>query len=339
MAIVDMEGFSRRLRNLLSDEAEHLLDYTIQLMDQEIAEGWRAFYAPEIWFRQELPPPLLNDLGRQYMTEQLREAIWTKVGQGSGEYASVFLRQFFDQPALREGYRNFLNVGSLDIVGFGGIPFDKTADAVVTRKLAEENRHMWYETRANADNWYVESGARATLTPPWIGLPHEEKSPMRNPAVQLAQDGNYWRAVYPVAWRIVMNADDYPALTKPQCNLDLMSKIAPDFPYAAALSTAKRLIFVQEGEGDLAWALMIDKTDGSSEYRYPPQLILIDRRHSKKLKDEHIIFLNVIGKYFPSFARGPRGLETELLFHIPRSRRLINFYTPFVASAMAEADA
>jgi hypothetical protein len=110
-----------------------------------------------------------------------------------------------------------------------------------------------------------------------------------------------------------------------------MRYLASDFPYAAEMSTTKRLVFVQQGGGQLAWALMIDKTGGSTDFRYPPQLILIRRQHKRKLRDEHIIFQNVIGKQFPSFAKGPQGLETELLFHLPRCRKLVGIYQSSLA--------
>jgi hypothetical protein len=110
-----------------------------------------------------------------------------------------------------------------------------------------------------------------------------------------------------------------------------------DFPYSPSLSAGKRLVFVQDGNSPLAWALMIDKTDGSTTYRYPPRLVLIDRMQKKKLKDEHIIFANVIEKPFVGYTDGARCLETELLYFLPRSRRLIGFYAPFLGEAMSYA--
>jgi hypothetical protein len=135
----------------------------------------------------------------------------------------------------------------------------------------------------------------------------------------------------------VFDAADYPAFTKPDWNLRLMAAMAPDFPYDPALSKPSRLAFVQEGDGPLAWALLIDKTDRSPDYRYPPQLILVDRARTNKLKDEHILFANPVKPRFFTHGKGPRSLETELLFHLPRSRRLIEFFEPFVAEALAAA--
>lgn len=336
MAVDDKAVFGNEFCRLLSDGAEQLLDIMVRLMEQDIADGWRAFYAPEIWFKQHLPPPLLNEAGRRYMTERMREAIWSAAGRGENGYRSAYLEQWLGQLELRKDYRNFLEVGTLDIEGMGSTtPLDLTANATVSRLLESEHIHWWYETQANTQNWYLEATARATLTPPLLARELEHETPVRSPGVALADDGRYWRAVYPVHWRVIMDAADYPALSKPECNLDLMSKLAPDFPYAPALSTAKRLIFVQRGDSRFAWGLMIDKTDGGPEYRYPPQLILIDRQHKKKLKDGDILFKNVIGKHFISQNRGPRCMETELLFHLPRSRRLIDVYQPYVDQALA----
>jgi hypothetical protein len=338
MAVDGKEIFGTALRGVLADQVELLFEQMLAMMEQDIADGWRAFYAREIWFKEHLPQPLINDTGRRYMTERMREAIWAGPGPGGQEYRSAFLEQFLSHPERRDEYRNFLEVGTLDSEGMGATtPLDRTANAVATRLLESGEEHWWYQTQANMDNWYMEATARATLTPPLLARQLEPQTPVRNPDVALANDGNYWRAVHPSGWRLIMDAADYPALSKPECNLDLMSKLAPDFPYAAALSTAKRLIFVQQGEHPWAWALMIDKTDRCPEYRYPPQLILIDRHHKKKLKDEDIVFKNVIGKPFISLAKGPRCMETELLFHLPRSRRLIDFYAPFLEKTMRRA--
>jgi hypothetical protein len=45
----------------------------------------------------------------------------------------------------------------------------------------------------------------------------------------------------------------------------------------------------------------------------------------------------VIGTWFVSYTSGARCLETELLFHLPRSRRLIEFYEPYVQQALSHA--
>ena len=336
---IDRKIFREHLRPRLSEEAERLLDFRLELMEQEIAEGWQVFYAHEVLFKQYLPPPLINDMGRRYETERLREAIWREPGQSDSAYRSAFLEQFFAHPEWRSQYRNYLTTGELDVGGVsgGGNALDLTANAVMNRRLETDNEHWWFEMRANADNWYIEALSRGSLTPPPLLRAMDEEPLAHSPDMEMEKDGAYWRARYPTKFSLVMDVADYPAFRQPEWNVELMSKLAPDFPYAAGISSTKRLLFVQQGDGPLAWALMIEKTDGSSEYRYPPQLILIDRAQKKKLKDDDIIFKNVIQPWFYGNLNGPRCMEVELLFHVPRSLRLLEFYQPFVTQALQDA--
>ncbi len=331
-----IKSFKQHLREALSRDAEQLFDFQLQLMERSIAAGWKAFYAQEILFKELLPAPLINELGKQYAVEHLRWEIWRDVGQWGSSYQSSLLTQWFDQPETLAEYRNFLNVGALDTGPEPTpAPLDRTASTVLKLRIETDHKHWWYECRANGLDWYVEATMQAELTPPLLGRELDHVTPVRDMATALVDDAQYWKAVHQSKWRLVMNGTEHEAFTKPDWNLRLMAALAPDFSYAAGLSTGKRLIFVQRGDGPLAWALMIDKTDGSPTYRYPPQLILINREHKKKLKDDDIIFANVIGSWFISRGDGARCLETELLFHLPRSRWLIDFYAPYVEQALA----
>jgi hypothetical protein len=107
------------------------------------------------------------------------------------------------------------------------------------------------------------------------------------------------------------------------------------FSYPVALSTAKRLVFVQEGTGLLAWALMIGKNRWQQYLSVSPIVIVIDCSQRKKLKNANIIFKNMLGERFRSQTVGPLCMGTELLFHFPRSGRLNEFYAPFVEEASA----
>jgi hypothetical protein len=49
-------------------QADFATGSRVALMAQEIAEGWSAFYARELWLRDHLPPPLINEAGRACMT-------------------------------------------------------------------------------------------------------------------------------------------------------------------------------------------------------------------------------------------------------------------------------
>jgi hypothetical protein len=346
MASKKFESFAQDLRAALSDDAAMLFDFQLQLMTREIAEGWKAFHAQAVLFKEILPDPLINELGRQHAVENLRceiwrerdQMVWVGFGQLGSQYRSSLLTQWSEHPETLAGYRNFLNVGELD-TGAAPTPdpLDRTANDVLRQRIEKDHKHWWYESRVNMRAWYLELSAHATLTPPLLLWEPEAETPVRDMTVALADDRGYWKAVYQQHRRMVMNANEFKAFTKPDGNRRLMAALAPDFPYAAHLSTAKRLVFVQQGEGPLAWALMIDKTDGSTTYRYPPKLILISREQTKKLKDDDILFRNVIGTWFVSYTSGARCLEIELLFHLPRSRRLIEFYEPYVQQALSHA--
>jgi hypothetical protein len=343
MANKNLESFAHSLREVLSNDADKLFDFQLALMEREIAEGWRVFYADEILFKEVLPAPLINEVGKLYAVEQLRCEIWRDLdqmawrgfGQTGSNYRSALLTHWSEHPETLKEYRNFLHVGALDTSGaFTPDPLDHTANAVLRQRIETEHKHWMHELEADETKWYIEASRQGVLTPPLLIWTEEPATPVRNMTVALAKDMQYWRTVHQGRFSLIGNANEFTAFIKPDENLRLMAAMAEDFPYAAHLSTGKRLVFVQQGDGPLAWALMIDKTDGSTTYRYPPKLILINRAQTKKLKDADILYMNVIGKSFVSHIDGARCLETELLFHLPRSRRLIAFYAPFVEQAL-----
>jgi len=129
---IDIEATSKRLRSILSADAKRLFEHMLAMTEQYIQEGWRVFYAREIWFKELLPPSLINELGRRYMAERLREAIWRPFGQMQGTYESALIRRLYDDPAARAGYRNFLDVGTLQVEEIIGpsVALDAVADAL-----------------------------------------------------------------------------------------------------------------------------------------------------------------------------------------------------------------
>ncbi len=148
---IDNEKFKLTFRELLSQHTEDLLDYQLTLMEQEIAEGWRCCYAREIWFKENLPPPLMNELGRRYMTEKLKvnlyrdtqSAHFYHIEDVPSDYVSEFLLSFIASPANRIGYRNFLDVGLLEMEAIGNKPepYDLIANEITKRMVEEQHRH------------------------------------------------------------------------------------------------------------------------------------------------------------------------------------------------------
>lgn len=335
MSIVQ-ERLRLDLRDILSEAAEALLDYRLASMEQEISEGWAYFHAREIWFKENIPPPLINELGRHYMCEQLRSELYQRRAEIGTDYKGCFLRDFFTNPDKRLGYRNFLDASSENFSqsGPGAAAPDAVVHAAVKLLLEVENRHARCEMRWASNKWYIEASLRGTLTPPLKYLRPERKPLIRDENYPLGGDLQYWWSIYHDECVVVADWADRHVQVKPDCSLELMRQLAPDFPYAAHLSTASRLVFLQEGDSPLTWTLIIEK-GGASEYRYPPSLLLCRRNPGKKWREQDILFKNVIAKdAFYGRSGSPRGIEVELLFHLPRSRRLIQFYTPFVEQAI-----
>lgn len=306
-------------------------------MEIEIAEGWPCFYAKELWMRDHLPPPLINELGRAYMVEQLKQHIEIRFDDAFLHDPAGILRELSKRPDLPRIYRNHLEVGELTVAHeFHAAPLDLEADAIASLLLEVEHRHVEFEINRNQFNWYVEACTKCTLTPPLLLLTKENLPAVRDQTKPLAYDNTYWWRRYEPEHSIPMDAD-LNGMLKPSVNIALMAELAPDFPYSEALSTSKRLVFVQKGDGPMAWALIIGK-DGSEVFKYPPRLVLLDRSSKKKLKNAHVLFQNVIGKrYFTQALMAQAAMELELLFHLPRSRRLIEIYRPYVEQALVEA--
>jgi hypothetical protein len=336
LAKFDDEKFYLDLRALLSDAAETMLDYWLASIEQEIAEGWRYYYAREIWFMENLPPPLINELGRAYACEQLRFDLSIRPGKTVTDRKQPPDLTYASVHAARSRYRNFLDVGrlALDALGDASTALDVVADERANELMRNHNRRISFEIRKNTDDWYLEASALGTMTPPVMVVPWKNAPPVRDESLSLEDDAAYWRAVHASEFRIV--ADVSNCRTKPDCTLMLMGELAPDFPFSAAHSTASRLVFVQTGDSPLAWALIIEKRDGDPSFRYPPLLVLLNRSKTKKLKDQDILFKNVIGKYFYGGPSSPRSNEIELRFHVPRFRRLIGFYASYVEAAIAK---
>jgi hypothetical protein len=136
----------------------------------------------------------------------------------------------------------------------------------------------------------------------------ERKPPIRDENFSVRDDLQYWWSIYHNDYAIVHDWADRHVQVKPDFSLKLMAELAPDFPYDAKLSTPSRLVFLQAGASQVAWALIIEKAGGAVEYRYPPRLILCMRGHGKRLKEKDVLFNNVIEKdSFYGRSDSPRG--------------------------------
>ena len=319
-----MTEFNIEFRSLVLDAVERLYELELGMMKDDIANGWRCFYAQEVWLEKHLPPPLIDDAGKAANIESLRRIV-----QG-GIYAPLPFPE-------KQNYRNYLGIGTPDIYLEPGSERksharDQVANSVITRLLETEHRNMRFEVRRDAHRWYAEAANVGTLTPPLIYFEEEHATPVRDEDEPLACDTQYWFRVYPSS-EPAMDTQYYHALVKPGYVVDLMAQLAPDFPYDAKRGSSKSLFFVRPDERAVQWAVWIDKTDGSTEYRYPPQLVLI-RKSDGKIRPDDILYTHHGLKRFAATVFNPRDIEIQLRFHLPRIRRLITFLDPFVDAAL-----
>lgn len=313
---MDTKQLRDEVSGLVAASADKLAAFQEELMDREIAEGWRCFYARQLWLREALPEPLVNEAGRRYMVEAYRQRI---LQAEAPDYA-----------APCAGYRNYLETGVLDIENpmGSGDALDAVANDTVNSLAAGLQRHMAREVQANATKWLKEAGERATLTPPFM-LSHLELGPaVRDASVPPAEDTAYWRALY---WDSEVVVADPQVVLNPDWTLRLMAALAPDFPYNAALSTAKRLVFAAPGDTALRWAVMIEKPDGAPDFHYPPSLLLVPGSHTKKLKDSDIVFKDVPLTWLYAIVYDARSIELQLRYFLERYRRLAGFYALLLA--------
>ena len=321
---VNLQKFKVELRNILFCNAEALFDFRLELMRLEIAEGWAYCYAFSLWLAETLPPPLINALGRTYECEQIKTSLYH--GQNAvgmvDRYNSTFLDEFFSSENSRKGFRNFLGVGGLGETIANGKQtlWDLTANEAIKKLYLEENRDYWIEARDNREEWEFAQSVRCLRTPFFF-------------CRKKIYDGTYGLMEYAPGLIVGGRVSDMEVDRKPDWHLKLMSEMTSDFVYSLELSTRTRLVFTDTKTSEVAWAIIIQKTDGSPDFRLPPFLVLIERQHGKKLKDEHIVYRNVIPCPIPYSGRGPRGIELLLIYYLKHVERIVEFYTPFILEA------
>jgi len=321
-------------RRLMVESVARLTDFQITLMEQEIAEGWRGFYARAIWLKENLPPPLINEQGMGFLHELMRERIMCLGAHDSPDYDPMPQLQFIADVDARAGYRNYLHTGSLATDGdVSAISlFDHVAHQVVVDMVEREHRHMFFEVRRNRDDWILEASHGAKYTPPFICYERERQPAVRNPDVSLLEDGLYWRNYYSGGIGVAFEPE---AFMKPDWFVRLMGVLGADFQYSEKLSTARRLVFVRQPETEeLTWAVLIEK-NGFPTFELPPKLVLIPAGLNRKFRQSDILYLDVSITHLVTMASAPRSIETQLRYFLPRFRRMIEFYAPFVEHTVA----
>lgn len=323
---MSQEEFINDFRPVVRQYADNLVEFAVELAELEINEGWRCFRARDVWLKEHLPAPLVNTTAKAYWREMLLRSLHRDAGQARSTYHSEFLDTF---TATTSGYRNYLDVGGLDIESelYREEALDQVANEVTRRYLETSHRHFKYEIEQNETRWLIEAGAQGTLTPPYILVEGDRATPTRDESVELAYDSRYWRALY---WHEYDIASDPASFMKPAWILSLMEQLAPDFAYAKALSTATRLIFLNERVGAPQWAISFSKI--GHVFVLDPVLMLLAPGPLKRWRDDQVYFINAFRiRECPMLCA--RGLEIFLRYVLARFRRLIAHYDPLVSLA------
>lgn len=320
----DHEAFRKRLLETLSANAGTLWDQRLALLDLESADGWACFHAQALWIRANVPPPFVNDLGRRDAVEQLKLKVWAPSddeypysGQGwPSSYRSDFLSELLDKPLPWADYRNFVEAGDITPDGSESSCFDAAVAGVVAA-VQSQGRNAFREIARDREASWQAVLQRGVHTP----------APMlveRLPEDPLARYGLPKRISEPAA------------LSTPDCTLALMQQLAPDFAHASALSSKKSLLFLKPIDDRLAWAVAVERGGRGNLFRFPPSpaLSLVWRKDSTGRRAPPLIYRDVLGGFHGLGAASAREIEMQLTYHLQRFYRLIDFYEPFVSSAL-----
>ncbi len=313
----DHAGFRDRLLQLLSENAEALWDKKLALLDQESAEGWECFHTQPLWIRANVPPPLINEMGRRYGVEKLKCALAMDHDTefpyshrvSPSRYESTFIRELFDQAMPWKNYRNFLEPGDFATPG-GSSCFDPVVGEV-SAMLRAQGRDAFHEISRDREIGWQAALQQGRHTAEQLLIEREPSDPF---------------ARYGIPQRV----REFSALQSPEWTIWLMHQLAPEFRHASALSPKKSLLFLKPVDDDLAWAVAIDRGGQGNLLRFPPALSLVWRKDPTGRRRPPAIFLDVLADFEGLSTSWPREIEMQLTYHLQRFRRLTEFYQPFV---------
>ena len=322
-------SFAAALGRHLLERSEELLDFRLRSMEREIAEGWTSVYESEVWFKENLPPPWLNDMGRRVALESLKEEI------GAGTYVSSHLLEFLTFASARVGYRSYFAVGTLDVerkTPDDEGPWDMVANEVTRQLVREKNRHFRFEITKRLEQHWCEVLRRGTRTPEplFSDVSDQMPAPVRDPSRVLEFDSQYWLATYALPFKRVT---DPAGVMRPDWILKLMADMAPDFSFDKSTSSRSTLSFVQEDAGPWAWAIQFRKNP--TWFGHRPKLACVSREVRSAAKDSPTMPARLLEPAGFPLDMSPRGIECGLMYWLPRYREVAALLTPAVDAAIA----
>jgi len=331
----DLQDFRGNFIRLLVDSAESMFKARESWMEEEIHNGWRCFFAQELWMKENLPAPHINEAGISYEIFKIKRRLLSNV-KGNGNS--------FDFAGNVDDYRNYLDPGAIDFceVDMKRGPSDNVANSTLINLLASENRHFWFEILKLQQEWRNEISFKAEFG---FGEPANMldgfSNSMRDERILLGRDSAYWSAVYGLAqfspaWDIAIGADNFLR--------SIMQNITSDFIYLPLINHRTQLVFAKLDARPLNWVIIFDRIGYAEQGQvdYLPKLALVNsnclssknkKNSSITLKEKDILFidpmrLNILPIYDATH------LELHLRYILERYGRAIYLYDQFIGSVL-----
>lgn len=329
-----LQNFRGNFIRLLADSAESLFKARESWMEAEIHNGWRCFFAQELWMKENLPAPHINEAGIRYEIFKIKHRLIS----GLREHGKRL-----DLVDHIEDYRNYLDPGATDFceVNAKPGPKDSVANSILLNLLATENRHFWFEILKLQQEWRSEisfkaevaSGESANLV---VGF----SKPVRDERILLGRDSAYWSAVYGLvqlspAWDIATGADNFVR--------SIMKDVTNEFIHLPSINHRTDLVFAKLDPRPVNWVIIFDRIGYAEQGQidFLPKLALVhssclssqNKKHTSiVLKEKDIVFIDPIRlNILPIY--DAIHLELHLRYIVERFGRAIDFYDQFVRNA------
>lgn len=326
---MEKQELRQKLVAAMVSDADKLFDFKLALMDREIAEGWGGFHAEAIWFAENVPPPLINDVGREIAIAGIAYNLISNCPELHASQGICDPWERLDQSSNRPEYINFRDVSALDFYSGESSLSERALFVSRIRKQFSEafDRDMDDEIGRMRKRKLIESQKWCRHTPPFhIHYDHEENA--RNVLGRSDEEAGENSAETHITFVI-------PSKT-PDLILRLMAEMAPDFPFCARLSSSHRLVFGSHDKDKAWWAVVFEPSAGF--FLPNPALMLLGPNSMNRWEDEDIFFRDILIPYHGELPYANRGMEIFLLYILSRYRRLIYFYQQYLDVTCGEED-
>ena len=334
--VFDGKKFSTEISKELDLSVDKLFDDHQIRTRKEIESGWGQFFAQELWFRENLPGPIINESGRHFEIDILKSRIRNcttdhrLIELPSGNFAN---------------YRNYLHPGPLRLFPNNNtsIPVDKIADDTTLKLLEVENRHVWFEILSLNKSLRLNEVEKLQCLSIQKNFTNQHAYCItRNQSIALERDVIYWESRY----GITRVSPDAIAFTNTESTLiDLMRLLAYDFAFCKQKNNDSYFVFSKPIDSDIAWLIMFDRIGPVPQglINFCPKLAIVKSESLTNLEAGPYIFNSTDFLFFDIFGSSEiqisdrADIERQLRFSLQRFSSTIDLYKPYLSSALTKA--